>query len=294
MAIKVDADTSYDEGAANSCQTEYVRLLHAYENNIAARELYEKGEVSEWMYMKHYSTRRLNVVRWMKLREASNILEIGAGCGSFTQELLRYSKKMVSIDSSALMCKLNYYRNLQNENLSVYLDTGDLDNIDNIFQEKYDYIVVWDKLSLCGLSEAETLRLIRKSLKAKGKLFWAADNPLGLRYLAGYKDEDSCTFFEVPEAEENEGKYTLGQIKALVEEVGLSADVYYPFPSYDFLNSVYSDEWMPKTGELERTEYPFKDKRLVTFKEGSVANKLIKEDLYRYFSNSYIVVIQGD
>ena len=55
--------------------------------------------------------------------------------------------------------------------------------------------------------------------------------------------------------------------------------------------TVYSEKYLPKKGELNRTEYNFDRFRLQLFQESPVYDTLLDNDLYQEFANSFLLMI---
>ena len=88
----------------------------------------------------------------------------------------------------------------------------------------------------------------------------------------------------------NEGK--MKEFRQILKQAGdLKASWYYPFPDYKFPMIVYSEKYLPKKGELNRTEYNFDRFRLQLFQESPVYDTLLDNDLYQEFANSFLLMI---
>ena len=56
--------------------------------------------------------------------------------------------------------------------------------------------------------------------------------------------------------------------------------------------AIYSDEYLPKVGELRDNRRNFDRERYLLFDESKAYDSIIKDGLFPIFSNSYLVVIQ--
>ena len=65
---------------------------------------------------------------------------------------------------------------------------------------------------------------------------------------------------------------------------------YYPYPDYKFPSVIYSDECLPKEGELNDNRRNIDRDRYVFFNELSAYNTLIAEGLFQEFSNSFLLI----
>ncbi|MFN1862475.1 hypothetical protein ACK2FV_05650 [Clostridioides difficile] len=168
--------------------------------------------------------------------------------------------------------------------------------------EKYDYI------TLIGVFEyaesyinskkpyIEFLRIVKKHLKKNGKIIIAIENRLGLKYWAGCKEDHLGTYFEGLEGyREDKGikTFSKNELEDIFKLVGFyKYNFYYPYPDYKLPITIYSDEYLPKLGELNNNFRNFDLDRVVTFNETEVFDSIIKNNLFPIFSNSYLIILE--
>ena len=58
--------------------------------------------------------------------------------------------------------------------------------------------------------------------------------------------------------------------------------------------SLYSDRWLPKTGELNQNLRNFEGERLVLFEEEKVYDQLIADGRFPDFSNAFLIIVGED
>lgn len=150
----------------------------------------------------------------------------------------------------------------------------------------------------------------RALLKPGGRLYVADANRLGLKYLAGCQEEYRGGYFTgvenypedlMPETDAGTcGQHgpasfpprchTRKEYIRLLEEAGFTGQrFYYPYPDHKFPSVIYSDEWLPKRGELTENRRNFDRDRLQLFDEGRVWDTLTEEGLFGEFSNSFLI-----
>ena len=81
----------------------------------------------------------------------------------------------------------------------------------------------------------------------------AIENRLGLKYWAGCTEDHVGRYFEGLEGYHNsEGVRTFSkkEWEKLIEISGMRGKFYYPYPDYKFPLAIYSDEYLPRKGEL--------------------------------------------
>lgn len=71
----------------------------------------------------------------------------------------------------------------------------------------------------------------------------------------------------------------------------LDISMYYPYPDYKFMTTLYSDDRLPGKGELSSNLRNFDRERLQLFDEKLVFDTLIKEGQFPLFSNSYMLLL---
>ena len=67
---------------------------------------------------------------------------------------------------------------------------------------------------------------------------------------------------------------------------------YYPYPDYKYPTMLFTDECLPKEGELFRNIRNIDRDRYVMFDEKKAFDSVIKAGLFPEFSNSYLMLIK--
>lgn len=256
----------------------------------------------EWPILYHLSHIRQNIVEWIPIEKHHKVLEIGSGCGAITESLSDKSNKVTCIELSKKRSLINAYRNKNNSNIEIIV--GNFEDIEKNITEKYDYI------TLIGVFEyaesyinskkpyLDLLRMMNKHLNKKGKIIIAIENKLGLKYWAGCKEDHLGKYFEGIEGyRSSKGVKTFSrkELEILFEISGYNKyDFYYPYPDYKFANVIYSDNYLPKKGELNKNMRNFDGERIITFDEAKVYDSIIENNLFSVFSNSYLIIIEKE
>ena len=253
-------------------------------------------EKSNWAVLYHLSEIRSHVIEWVPITKEDTVLEIGAGCGALTTILSEKSKKVTCIELSKKRSLINANRNKNKDNIEILV--GNFQDIE--ISEKYDYITligVFEYAKSYINSERpyeKFLEIIKKYLKPNGKIIIAIENKLGLKYWAGCKEDHTGLYFEGLEGYPKTDvvrTFSKNEIHELLKESGFkNNEFYYPYPDYKLPNAIYSDDYLPKLGELDDNLRNFDADRLVLFNENTVFDSIIRANLFQELSNSFIII----
>ena len=137
---------------------------------------------------------------------------------------------------------------------------------------------------------------MKKHLKPGGKIVIAIENRLGLKYWAGCTEDHVGTYFEGIEGYPNTTgvkTFSKKELEEIFEATGnWNVDFYYPYPDYKLPMTIYSDSYLPKTGELSNNRYNYDRERMQLFDETRVYDGLIHNGLFQEFSNSFLVILE--
>lgn len=256
-------------------------------------------ETKQWPIFYHLSHVRGNIVEWLPITKEDTVLEIGAGCGSMTGVLAKKAKSVTCIELSKKRSTINATRNSECDNVEIML--GNFEEVEKHLEEKYDYITLIGVLEY-GESyiQAENphvafLQKIGKHLKKNGKIVVAIENKLGMKYWAGCQEDHFGGYFLGIENYANKKgirTFAKKELEEIVNEAGFTeCEFYYPYPDYKFPISIYSDEYLPKKGDLQANMRNFDKERYVFFDEEKAFDTIIEEGLFPEFSNSFLLVL---
>lgn len=272
------------EIAKNYAQVEYPRIIEEKKN---------------WEILYHFSALRENIVDWLPIDKSMKVLEIGSGCGAVTGALARKAGEVTCIELSKKRSMINAYRHMDCENVTIHI--GNFQDIEPELSCDYDYICLigvfeYAQAYIASQSPYEDfLRIIEKHRKENGHIAIAIENKLGLKYWAGCKEDHLGTWFSSLEDYPEGGvvrTFTKDGLIRIAEKCGFSdISMYYPYPDYKFMTTLYSDERLPKKGELSSNLRNFDRERLQLFDEKMVFDTLLKEGQFPLFSNSYMMIL---
>lgn len=257
------------------------------------------AQKKSWPVLYHLSEMRGNIVEWIPITKNDTVLEIGAGCGAITGVLASKAGKVDCIELSKKRSMVNAIRNKEYSNIRI--NVGNFQDIEPCITEQYDYITLIGVLEYAaGYISAEEpyvsfLNIIKKHLKPNGRIIIAIENKYGLKYWAGCKEDHLGTYFSGIEdyvGINNVRTFSKNGLKRLFAECGFdNIEFFYPYPDYKLPVTIYSDDFLPGTGELFNNMRNFDSDRMMVFDESRVYDGLIKDGMFDIFSNSFLVLV---
>ena len=275
-------------------------ILDIVKNNT--RDKYDDiiTERRNWPILYHLSDKRTNIIEWFPIGKDKKVLEIGSGCGAITGVLADKAGTVTCIELSKKRSLINAYRNSDKDNIEIKI--GNFQDIEPTLTEKYDVITligVFEYAQLYIESKSpfvEFLKIIKRHLAENGTIVIAIENRFGLKYWAGCQEDHVPEYYlgiEGYDGVRGVKTFTKQEITDIIYQAGLhQVEFYYPYPDYKFPTAIYSDDFLPKTGELNNNIRNFDKERMLLFDETKVFDGLIQEGLFPEFSNSFLVMVK--
>lgn len=256
-------------------------------------------ERASWPILYHLSAQRENIVEWLPITKDMKVLEIGSGCGAITGALARKAGEVTCIDLSRKRSRINAYRHMDADNVTIHV--GNFQDVEPDLPCDYDYICLIGVFEYAqayiqsGTPYEDFLGIISRHVKQQGSIAIAIENKFGLKYWAGCREDHLGTYFSSLENYPDGGvvrTFTADGLREIARRCGYEqAHMYYPYPDYKFMTCLYSDERLPKTGELTANLRNFDRDRLQLFDEKRVFDTIIQEGQFPLFSNSYMMLL---
>lgn len=256
-------------------------------------------ERKSWPILYHLSSLRENIVEWLPITSDMKVLEVGAGCGAITGALSKKAGSVTCIDLSKKRSMINAYRHMDCENVTIKV--GNFMDIEPDLETDYDYVCL---IGVFEYGQAYTggetpyedlLNILKRHCKPDGHIVIAIENKFGLKYWAGCKEDHLATYFSGLEGYPDGGvvrTFTKRGLEEIAERCGcMEHQMFYPYPDYKFMVDLYSDERLPKKGELKNNLRNFDRERIGLFDEKLVFDSILEEKEFPLFSNSYMFVL---
>lgn len=297
---KIKLDLTHYPGEDLYCDGEIEDELLEIARSCAAVE-YQRiiEERKSWEVLYHLSPLRENIVEWLPINRAMKVLEVGSGCGAITGALSRRAGEVTCVELSKKRSMINAYRHMEADNVTIHV--GNFQDVEPDLPEDYDYICLIGVFEYAqayigsGTPYDDFLRIIKKHLKPGGHIAIAIENKFGLKYWAGCREDHLGTYFSGIEDYPDGGvvrTFTKEGLLAIAKRCGFSQmQMYYPYPDYKFMTTLYSDRRLPQRGELSNNMRNFDRDRMQLFDEKRVFDTILKEGQFPLFSNSYMLLL---
>lgn len=277
-------------------------ILEIVKNNPATDFPKIIEEKKSWPVLYHLSDLRENIVEWLPIDKSMKVLEVGSGCGAITGCLSKKAGEVTSIDLSKQRSLINAYRHTECDNVTIHV--GNFQDIEPDLPCDYDYVCLIGVFeygqSYIGGEQPfhDFFKIIKKHVKKGGKLVIAIENKFGLKYWAGCTEDHLGDYFSGIEGYPEGGyvrTFSKNGLERIFEECGeTNYHFYYPYPDYKFMTTVYSDKRLPMVGELSNNYRNYDRERMHLFDEKNVFDSLIQDDMFSFYSNSFMVIIGDD
>lgn len=283
----------YSDGVVEDHILELVKTYSQEEYpQVIARE-------QDWAVMYHLSHERENILSWYPFVPGAKVLEVGSGCGAVTGAVSALASSVTCIDLSRKRSMVNAVRHKESHNLKICL--GNYQDVEKDLECDFDYATLigvfeYGKGYIGGDQPYHGfLTGVMRHVRPGGKLLIAIENQFGLKYWAGCREDHVGTYFEGLEGYQNTSgvrTFSRPELIRIIESCGYTDyKFYYPYPDYKFPRVIYSDEYLPRTGELNQNICNFDRDRLVLMDEGKVYDQILKNELFSLYSNSFFVEI---
>ena len=254
-----------------------------------------------WPVFYHFSQDRENILNWYPFKTGSKILEIGAGCGAITGCLCRMADQVVAVELSKKRTLINAYRHRNCKNLEIY--------VGNFYDMVKEMEIGFDYITLIGVFEYAKsympksnpfdvfLQVIRKLLKPHGKVLIAIENRLGMKYFAGCPEDHTGGLYDgIKGYRKIDGVRTFShsEWEILLKKNGFTQYYfYYPYPDYKIPLVIYSENYLPRRGEMIFNDFNFDRDRFSMFDEAMAWDALSGTKDFEIFSNSFLIEVDN-
>lgn len=283
----------YSEGESEDALLEAVKTHEPEQYNQLIKEK------KSWSFLYHLSHLRGNIVEWIPQLSHASVLEIGSGCGAITGVLAKKADFVTCVELSKKRSMINAWRNRDKDNIEIKV--GNFEDIEKSLRQKFDVITLIgvfeyaDSYISAKKPYHNFLNIIKKHLKKDGQIIIAIENKFGMKYWAGCREDHVGLYFQGIEGYQDvKGVRTFSrnELEQIFKECGFhNPQFYYPYPDYKLPVAVYSDDYLPKIGELQMNQRNFDGERVVVFDESKAFDNIIRDGCFPFFSNSFLVML---
>lgn len=281
----------YSDG--DETENQLLDIVSRYTENEYPRVIVDHPS---WPLIYHLSPVRESLLNWIPFRKGEKVLELGSGCGAVTGAFLNKGLSVTAVDLSLRRSRINATRHRDCGELTIYVGASE-EVLPNL-KEQFDHVTLIGVLEYAAVfsKEERPFHHILKSalsvMKEDGSLWVAIENKLGMKYFAGCKEDHTGRYFEGIEGyPHREGPRTFSrkELTELADECGFTCEFHYPYPDYKLPVRIYSDEYLPRKGELSRNWQSFDADRIRLFDESKAFDTILDAGLFPEFSNSFLV-----
>lgn len=232
-------------------------------------------------YLYALSDQRRLLLDWYEFDPHAKLLQVGADYGAMTglyctrvEHVTVLDPEEKSLETVRMRCPLAERVDYVRDTLVSYAAQQAFVGAAGDF----DYVVMADSASE-GLDAAQ-VQAAKALLKPDGVLILAVPNALGIKYLAGT-------------AAEAHG-LTKQRLMALLDGNGEQMRFYYPMPDYRTPITIYSDQYLPKKGDLSRVipAYDYPPYHMIQM--GEKLDLACEAGVFDQYANSYLVFWSQD
>lgn len=244
---------------------------------------------------------RRNAIHWLPVAPTETVLEIGAGAGAITGTWADKAARVVAVELSPARAAINAVRQRGRDNVEIHAGAF-AETERRLGDRRFHVIALIGSLDAAehyvGPGDDPRRRLLerlRSRLAGGGRIVVAAPNRFGLKYLAGSVEEVGGKLFDGlvgrPVAP-NGVPLSKAGLEQLAQASGFGhIAFFYPYPDFRFSSCIYSDERLPRPGELCFNAFPWDARQIRLFHPGKVFDELIRENRFPWFSNSFLAVL---
>jgi glycosyltransferase involved in cell wall biosynthesis/SAM-dependent methyltransferase/FtsZ-binding cell division protein ZapB len=274
-------------------------LKNTRDLSVASDEL--RAKIWDWASEYHFSPTRANLLIPFNLKQFSNILEIGPGCGAITRLFGERGNHVIALEGSYRRAQITAERCRDLSNVQVVCDSFQDFKIDKQFS----------CVSMIGVLEyaprffesadpvQEALSKANELLDENGVLIIAIENQLGLKYFNGCREDHIGKLFAgINDLYDPNGAVTFGkeELEKKIAAAGFSqTEFVYPFPDYKLPQLLIREEAFKcdqlSVGNIigqyaDRDYLGFAEKNLL---ENLVWPVLARNQLVQNLANSFLV-----
>ena len=207
--------------------------------------------------VKAVSENRKNIISWYEGFENKSVLELGSNFGEITGELLRKASKVVAVEPNKEKAEAIFRRYENEENINnLELKVCDILKLE--LKEKFDYVLLIGSVNTSKNFD-KYMKIAEKHLAENGKILLAFNNKFGLRYFSGVKDILNKSFEEITGVQDD--MLTKKQVVSYLEKNKYNFKMYYPIPSYEFVNAIFTDDYLPNEESILSRDLYFFDSK---------------------------------
>lgn len=234
---------------------------------------------------------RGNIFEWLQVRN-KKVLEINGCYGAVSECLIQTASSLDVIVNDDIQFEISSKRLNRYGNAVVIKQELD----DDIQESSYDMVLVANPYYRNESHLVTEIHKYKEHLEDGGRICIAFDNKYGLRYFDGANEPNNNIRFSGIEGYRDYigiRSFSRQELENALSQVEISSVRWlYPYPDRLLPSVIYSDEYLPKKGELVNNYRSFGNPCMISFDETQAWDNIIGDGLFTQFSNSYLVILE--
>lgn len=213
---------------------------------------------------------RENLLEWYPFKQEGILLQAGADFGALTGLFAGKVRQVTVLDESEEA--LNVVKLREKERDNIQYSFGTLRQHAQEMAGAYTYVTLIGGLEETKEQRREQIAAAKALLAPGGTLILAACNRFGMKYFAGAKREEGCV------------------TKNELNELLAGGIYYYPMPDYRLPSAIYSEQYLPKKGDLTNDLALYDYPQYLLLDVGAAYDAVCEDGQFDQFANSFLVI----
>ena len=235
---------------------------------------------------------------WYFFESSDRVLQVGGWFGAFSEMIASRCEQLDIVEVDDYRAYITKKRLEDVENICVI--SRDLQEYIQVCSPKYDVVVyaVDEKIERISTYQEymQIISMLKTVLKKEGRLFFACSNRFGVKFFCGEPDPATGIRFDgMTENNSSLYRFDRNELLTLFRDIGFkNIKLYYPMPDHRSTQLIYTDEYPPQNDMRERLHIYVENKTKRLLDEPLLVDKLLKNEVMTFFSNSYLIEASDD
>lgn len=287
----------YSDGVAAE---KYLGQVFSCARDLSSNSHELQAAIKDWPSEYHLSVKRSQLLSGLDFGNASNVLEVGCGCGAITRFLGETFDSVTSVEGSLVRAELARQRCHDLANVNIVCSPFQSVR----FTKKFDIVFCIGVLEYSASfvdstsPYADVIDIFADVLKPNGTVVVAIENQFGLKYLNGCREDHVGRKFEgiegYPRSFEKVRTFGRHELESMLRERFELVQFLFPYPDYKVPDFVLSQEFVshPFAADLvsQNLSRDYVGRREPIWDEALAIHELARNRLLPEVADSFLVV----